>query len=1215
MKIHKIQFKNLNSLKGENLIIDFDKKPFCSSGVFAITGSTGAGKTTILDSITLALYGQTSRLKNPNEEIITKQTSDCFSEVTFSVNNIMYSSNWSIRKARGKKSGKVQSPKMQLVNINDNKIIEDKKNDVVKKITNITGLDFRRFTRSIMLAQGEFAAFIHSKDNERSELLEKITGTEIYSEISKKAHEKNKLENEKLKDLKNEINSLSILDEDEEKKLHENFAQMENNIIIIKKLLKKLRGIDKCLENFENFEKEKIHTKSLLKNAENNKMKMENDSKRLDMAKKAMIFENNIKNLDSLYKEHNNILNEIKLKKDKINKIQDDLNFSEKENQKLQINISTLKNIQMETEAIIEKVLPLDRDIENEQKTLDSTKQKIISLKKQSTSLEKNKKKNKEKIDQYEKQINDTKNWLFSNQKYKEINNFIPLLEEKINQINKLRNEYNDKNISKKEKNKKYLNVLKNIKQKQKLYNDDQDNVKLYKTNLNNNNLKLKEILNGLDQDQLEEKINTLNNQIQIYLELKSTSDEYNRINKQINELKNQIKENSTELDKLLQIYNKKNAELKKEEEIRDVLEISVKQELLIQDLNKKRMYLTAGKPCPLCGSLDHPFVINGAPENTNCQKTLNDQKNKISQLSKKVVNFDRQAVKIKSYIDQFNKTLIIEEKKFSDYMNCWNILIKKSDKQFDISMNKEIKQHINEFETEKLQINQRISKVKKIKKEIDAQNNTIFKLKEKTSLTNTQILTLEENSKALSNEINSLKNDLNKLSSSGDIIRSEIYQKIEYFGENKKNNENEIDIMERLKKKSSQYWDNTDILEKLTKKNQGIKESEALIAFELNETLKQIKETETIYNSSNKILNDLKKERFELFGEKDIKKELIKIRQEIDLKIKDHEKLLNEINILKSNYQSGNELLAKLNKDCLTKSQSIGNIEDDLNNEISQSVFKSIDHVRDSLMPLKEQHEIDTKLNEAQKLIDNYKNRLDGIEDKISSILQMNLEYDSRQITSQKISENELKQQELAKQIGVLQERLSQHKKMKTKYFELEQKILKQEKECNRWGLLDNLIGSSTGKEFRHFAQGLTLDRLILFSNKHLTDLNERYYLQRKSENDLFLEIVDTYQANSVRSLNTLSGGESFLVSLAMALGLSDIASKRTKIESLFLDEGFGYLDDNTIDIALSALWKLQNSGKMIGIVSHIEAIKDKISTQIFVEKQSGGVSGINIV
>ena len=142
-------------------------------------------------------------------------------------------------------------------------------------------------------------------------------------------------------------------------------------------------------------------------------------------------------------------------------------------------------------------------------------------------------------------------------------------------------------------------------------------------------------------------------------------------------------------------------------------------------------------------------------------------------------------------------------------------------------------------------------------------------------------------------------------------------------------------------------------------------------------------------------------------------------------------------------------------------------------------------------------------------------------------------------------------------------------------------------------------------------FAQGLTLDYLIHLANQQLQQLHKRYQLQRKAGVALELQVIDTWQADAKRDTNTLSGGESFLVSLALALALSNLVSHKTSIDSLFLDEGFGTLDRETLDIALDALDNLNAKGKMIGIISHIDALKERIPVQIQIKKQSGlGVS-----
>ena len=188
---------------------------------------------------------------------------------------------------------------------------------------------------------------------------------------------------------------------------------------------------------------------------------------------------------------------------------------------------------------------------------------------------------------------------------------------------------------------------------------------------------------------------------------------------------------------------------------------------------------------------------------------------------------------------------------------------------------------------------------------------------------------------------------------------------------------------------------------------------------------------------------------------------------------------------------------------------------------------------------------------------------------------------------------------------------------KIKAIISNLENQLITVEKDNLKWELLDKYIGDATGKKFGTFAQGLTLNRLIALSNRRLLELSDRYLLDKPSEQEEDeLMIIDSYMGNEMRSVKTLSGGETFLISLSMALALSDLASKNIKLESLFIDEGFGTLDPETLDLALSTLEKIQQEGqKNIGIISHVESIKERISTQIRLERNNRGFSRIEFI
>ncbi len=191
MRILGVRFKNLNSLAGE-WQVDFTHPAYASDGIFAITGPTGAGKTTILDAICLGLYGRTPRLEKvtkSSNEIMSRQTGECFAEVTFETQKGRYRCHWSQHRARKQPEGELQPARHEIADA-DSGVLESKITQVGELIEKVTGMDFDRFTRSMLLAQGGFTAFLQASPDERAPILEQITGTEIYSHISMKVHER-----------------------------------------------------------------------------------------------------------------------------------------------------------------------------------------------------------------------------------------------------------------------------------------------------------------------------------------------------------------------------------------------------------------------------------------------------------------------------------------------------------------------------------------------------------------------------------------------------------------------------------------------------------------------------------------------------------------------------------------------------------------------------------------------------------------------------------------------------------------------------------------------------------------------------------------------------------------------------------------------------------------------------------------------------------------
>jgi exonuclease SbcC len=271
MRILQLKFKNINSLAGYQEL-DFTKPEFAETGIFAITGKTGSGKSSVLDAITLALYGKTPRMEvtGNSNEVMTHGERDCFAEIVFESKGKKWKAAW---KQELTKTGNLKQIERSIADENDT-IVSEKASEANGKITEILGLNFEQFTKVILLAQGSFAAFLQADKSEKGELLEQITGTKIYGDISKKVFERNKLENLKLEKINVELAAIKTLSPEEIQKLQNEISDLEKQKKIADEELQAVEKIYSALEEIKKAEaKIKISQKELEANAENLKIK------------------------------------------------------------------------------------------------------------------------------------------------------------------------------------------------------------------------------------------------------------------------------------------------------------------------------------------------------------------------------------------------------------------------------------------------------------------------------------------------------------------------------------------------------------------------------------------------------------------------------------------------------------------------------------------------------------------------------------------------------------------------------------------------------------------------------------------------------------------------------------------------------------------------------------------------------------------------------
>jgi exonuclease SbcC len=358
------------------------------------------------------------------------------------------------------------------------------------------------------------------------------------------------------------------------------------------------------------------------------------------------------------------------------------------------------------------------------------------------------------------------------------------------------------------------------------------------------------------------------------------------------------------------------------------------------------------------------------------------------------------------------------------------------------------------------------------------------------------------------------------------------------------------------------------------------------------------------------KIIREFKDARVQLYGDKNPDEE----EERIKTSIKDAEKFLKEYSDKKyatlSLVQSTESQVRRLNESITNDGNVLQSQEKKFQLLLQNAGFANEESFLVARLEPEKYEELKLLDESLKREGENLQVRIKEKENEQGLELKKNLTDLSLEQLIEEDNIVGLQLKEVQNEVGTIEGKLAINSEEKIKqqgkltFFE------KQKSECNRWDRLHNLIGSADGKKFRNFAQGLTFEVLIAHANQHLQKMNDRYLLIRNNILPIDLNVVDNYQAGEIRSTKNLSGGESFIVSLALALGLSGMASNNVRIDSFFLDEGFGTLDDDALDTALVTLSGLQQDGKLIGVISHVPAIKERITTQIVVEKKTGGRS-----
>jgi exonuclease SbcC len=636
-----------------------------------------------------------------------------------------------------------------------------------------------------------------------------------------------------------------------------------------------------------------------------------------------------------------------------------------------------------------------------------------------------------------------------------------------------------------------------------------------------------------------------------------------------------------------------------------------------IEALEEARGQLQDGQPCPLCGAEDHPYAEGNIPTPGGAEPALAVVRKKLKALAGESSELKVKLAQVKKDLEQTDKENKENIEKIAEAnrvirANCTKL---RSDRQLTAN-DPELHAKLDRLQDEN---SSRLIHVTGILEAADVLEKQLAKFRGLQEKARDSVAKLERAAQNAAHKKESAEQLLERLKKeaaadqgqqekSFDTLRKEI----EPYAITALSVENIDKIYKQLEARRDQYLSRN-------KKKTELERKIAALEIQTVHQDEQIRETDDDIRKQQKLLNELlleqdtlKRERQELFGTKKSDDEEARLSTAIesaDKNLDNSRQKLSEVN------QALNRLKSKideLEKALHSRDLRLNSVEESFRARLKAAAFADENNYNSACL-----HESERKmLAEQERKLSDERTEIDSRERAIKRKLE---EERIKALTEEPLVD--LKnavdmltqtQRDIQQETGVIRQKLADNASLGIQHQKLLEAINAQKQECARWNLLHELIGSADGKKYRNFAQGLTLAVMVKHANKQLKKMTDRYVLVCAADQALELNVIDSYQAGEIRSTKNLSGGESFIVSLSLALGLSQMSSRNVRVDSLFLDEGFGTLDDEALDTALETLANLQQDGKLIGVISHVPAIRERISTQIQVVPQTEGRSHI---
>ncbi|MTB51497.1 AAA family ATPase [Lewinella sp. W8] len=1018
MKLLRVGIHNLNSLRGVQEI-DFREEPLVTNGLYAIVGPTGAGKTTILDAITLALYGRTERDRYGNE-VMSHGAGTCFAEVEFMTDSGQYLSRWERRRARNKPDGNLQTAERMLSQWNARAeryepLAADKLQEVNDRTEELLGLDYNRFVRSVMLTQGQFARFLNSDVKDRSEVLEKITGTEVYTAISEAAFERHKVAVSAYEDLEKGVEGNVPLPEDARKELENRLSLAREKTLHLRPRQKELSAALGQYAQLEQLGKRVEEERKSFAAIQKVWEQRATDRKKLSESAALRPLRQPLREWEQAKEEEQKLLSRREQEEKQLAVSQVEAQKADEVFGELSAKWEKFSREKPAKEATLARATELERKMAEAQGTLNAERKQADALERQLRDLA-------------------TRD---------------DLLNRQVREIRASLGEEASPSLA-------------------------------------------KELTELEEQLPAQEQQLTLAREGMAFLDALTASERAAAALRAANTLAATTEEGLAVAEK----------ELETRQHILKTLEKN-------QILEQHRKDLREGEACPLCGSTEH---------HTHDLPALDDRA--LAQAAEDVRTATETRKQLLAQLEENRQQALAAQTTFAA------------------------------ADARRGDARQRLDEVPPNRDELA-----------------TRLRDLEERVPKQQARLRRLR-----------MIRGQL----------------------------------TTLSEKETARKQLASQRE-----EAAVTLRRLKESTEKLDGQ---LRELRGQLEDIIGKRTVA-ECRQMLADREKKISSAQEAGREQrDIAREKYQRDEAAIAATRRQLTELGETILSRKASLDATLGALEVTDLERAKATLLPSDAEDGLRQELTELEQRLRSAEGGKEKMEKELQS--QRAVVEELAPLAELRTEAHQLDQQisALDQEVGALNKEveLDNDKRKAREAMAGKLEALRQERE--KWSRLHELIGQKDGTKFRRFAQTLTLQRLVEAGNLHLGNISGRYRMRHRpaeklEKEQLELEIIDTFQNDNTRPMSTLSGGETFIVSLALALGLSDLAAGKQLIQSLFIDEGFGTLDEKILDQAMTTLEQLRARGKTVGLISHVKELRERVTCQIRLEPVGNGFSTIEVV